>query len=143
MPIRREVRWVYPTDWRELSIAIRFKRAQGCCEHCGRPHGKTVAHLGDGRWWDEERQAWRCDKGRAVRRLLAPVADGVPKKTMRVVLATAHLNTTRAMTVRPTFAPCFNAAIFLHDKEEHRIRRRLTYRARKALGDLFTGPYPS
>jgi len=92
MPIRREVRWVYPTDWRELSIAIRFKRAQGCCEHCGRPHGKTVAHLGDGRWWDEERQAWRCDKGRAVRRLLAPVADGVPKKTMRVVLATAHLN---------------------------------------------------
>jgi len=42
-----------------------------CCEHCGRPHGKTVVHLGDGRWWDEERQAWRCDKGRAVRRLHA------------------------------------------------------------------------
>jgi len=51
MPIRREVRWLYPIDWRELSIVIRFKRAQGCCEHCGRPHGKTVVHLGDGRWW--------------------------------------------------------------------------------------------
>ncbi len=29
----------------------------------------------------------------------------------------------------------------LHDKPEHLRRRRLTYLARRALGDLFTGPY--
>ncbi len=29
----------------------------------------------------------------------------------------------------------------LHDKAEHLRRRRLTYLARRALGDLFTGPY--
>ena len=29
----------------------------------------------------------------------------------------------------------------LHDREEHLRRRRLTYLARRALGDLFTGPY--
>ena len=29
----------------------------------------------------------------------------------------------------------------LHDKLEHLRRRRLTYLARRALGDLFTGPY--
>ena len=47
MPIRRELRWLYPIDWRELSIAIRFKRAKGRCEGCDRPHDRLVMHLGD------------------------------------------------------------------------------------------------
>ena len=51
MPIRPEVRWLYPIDWRELSIAIRFRRAGDQCESCGPPHGRRVVHLGDGRWW--------------------------------------------------------------------------------------------
>jgi len=29
----------------------------------------------------------------------------------------------------------------LHDREEHQRRRWLTFRRRKALGDLFLGPY--
>lgn len=49
MPIRRHHRWLYPIDWRELSDAIRFRRAGGRCEGCGRPHGRAVLHLGDGR----------------------------------------------------------------------------------------------
>lgn len=28
------------------------REARGRCEQCGRRHGETVAHLGDGRWWD-------------------------------------------------------------------------------------------
>jgi len=45
MPIRRQHRWLYPIDWRELSATIRFRRAKGRCEHCGRPHLETVKHL--------------------------------------------------------------------------------------------------
>lgn len=52
MPIRPHNRFFYPIDWRELSEVIRFGRAKGCCEQCGRPHGQLVFHLGDGRWWD-------------------------------------------------------------------------------------------
>jgi len=44
MPIRRQHRWLYPIDWRELSATIRFRRAKGRCEHCGRPHLETVKH---------------------------------------------------------------------------------------------------
>ena len=81
----------------------------------------------------EERQAWRCDKGRAVRRLPAPVADGVPQKTTRVVLATAHHShdpsDDRPANLRALCQRCH----ILHDKEEHRIRRRLTYRAARPL----------
>ena len=54
MPIRRHHRWLYPIDWRELSASDRFGRAKGRCEGCGRPHGRVVLHLGDGRWRDEE-----------------------------------------------------------------------------------------
>lgn len=141
MPIRREFRWLYPIDWRELSIAIRFKRAQGRCEHCGRPHGKLVIHLGDGRWWDEEQRTWRCGKGRTVRRLPAPVDDAAHRLTTRIVLATAHLNHDPSDSRPGNLKALCQRCHILHDKEEHLIRRRITYRARRALGDLFTGPY--
>ncbi len=141
MPIRPEFRWLYPIDWRELSVAIRFKRAGGRCETCGRPHGKLVIHLGDGRWWDEDREVWRCGRGKTPRRSPAIVDDRRPVLTTRVVLATAHLNhdpsDNRPGNLRALCQRCH----MLHDKPEHLARRRLTYRARKALGDLFAGPY--
>jgi hypothetical protein len=31
----------------------------------------------------------------------------------------------------------------IHDRPEHLRRRRITWRARRALGDLFLGPYRS
>ena len=53
MPIKPELRYLYPIDWPQVSRWVRFVRAKGCCETCGRPHGQVVRHLGDGRWWDE------------------------------------------------------------------------------------------
>ena len=66
MPIRRELKGFYPIDWVELSRAIRFGRAKGRCETCGRPHGKMNSHLGDGRWFDPDREIWRDGQGREV-----------------------------------------------------------------------------
>ena len=63
MPIRSEYRFLYPIDWPQLSAAIRFRRAGGRCERCGRPHGQLVWHLGDGRWWDAEDGIWRNSRG--------------------------------------------------------------------------------
>lgn len=42
MPIRPENRNKYPKDWKEISIRIRFDRAEGRCECdglCGEDHG--------------------------------------------------------------------------------------------------------
>ena len=66
MPIRRELRYFYPIDWPQLSALVRFRRAEGRCERCGRPHSRTVHHLGDDRWWDGERETWRDGRGREV-----------------------------------------------------------------------------
>lgn len=115
MPIAPETRWLYPIDWRELSRVIRFGRAKGACERCGRRHGAEITHLGDGRgtWWDAEREHWRDGRGRRVRGLprpevieaMQPWLEGLepqdgqlrsrPAKwlpTTRVVLASAHLD---------------------------------------------------
>ena len=45
MPIRPENRWLYPIDWPQVSKWVRFVRAQGRCERCGRPHGEIVRRL--------------------------------------------------------------------------------------------------
>ena len=96
MPIRREDRHYYPIDWRELSAAIRFGRAKGRCERCGRPHGKTVYHLGDGRWFDDVADRWRDGRGRLVRTKTPPdprLADdetGIARTFVH--LACAHLD---------------------------------------------------
>ena len=66
MPIKPELRYFYPIDWPQVSRWVRFVRAKGCCEACGRPHGQVVRHLGDGRWWDEVRQTWRDGRGREI-----------------------------------------------------------------------------
>jgi hypothetical protein len=51
---------------------IRFERAKGRCERCGRPHGREIQHLGDGRWWDEDERTWRNARGRDA----CPAAGG-------------------------------------------------------------------
>ncbi len=40
--------WLYPINWLQLSRLVRFGRAKGACNRCGRPHGAEVTHLGDG-----------------------------------------------------------------------------------------------
>ena len=76
---------------------------------------------------------------------LQPRHVGVPLrrvlKQTRVVLATAHLDhdpsTSRPGNLRALCQRCH----MLHDRPEHRRRRRITWRSRRALGDLFQGPY--
>ena len=141
MPIRPELKGFYPIDWQQLSAVIRFEHARGQCEQCGRPHGQIISHLGDGRWFDAEQETWRDGQGRVITWLDYRDYLGGLKQT-KVVLATAHVNhdptDNRTRNLRALCQRCH----LLHDREEHRRRRRLTYRRRRALGDLFEGPYP-
>ena len=42
MPIKPELRFFYPIDWPQISHWVRFVRAGGKCQVCGRPHGAIV-----------------------------------------------------------------------------------------------------
>jgi hypothetical protein len=49
MPIARELRPLYGPDWRAISQRIRFDRAGGRCERCGRVQGEMVPGCRPGR----------------------------------------------------------------------------------------------
>jgi len=141
MPIKPEHRQLYPFDWTQLSASIRFRRAKGCCEHCGRPHGQFVAHLGDGRWWDEVDSAWRDGRGRRLKRspaLPAPLAD-LP--TTLVILACAHIDHDPTNNDGRNLMAFCQRCHLEHDRQDNRRRRWRTLRSRRALADLFLGPY--
>jgi hypothetical protein len=141
MPIRREHRFFYPIDWPQLSAVIRFGRAKGRCEACARPHGRTVFCLGDGRWWDEEAASWRDGAGGLVC-IEAGAADVLGEvRTTRVVLAAAHRNHDTSDNSPANLAAFCQRCHMIHDAPEHQRRRWRTLFMRKALGDLFRGPY--
>lgn len=141
MPIRPQDRFFYPIDWPQLSRVVRFERAQGRCEACGRPHGARVFCLPDGRWWDAEAGRWRDGRGRMS--CTAIGADDVlaAVRSTKVVLATAHRNHDTADNALRNLAAWCQRCHLSHDRPEHRRRRWLTLFSRKALGDLFLGPY--
>lgn len=147
VPIRPDHRWLYPIDWPELSRLIRFGRAGGRCEQCGRPHGADVIHLGDGRWWDEARGHWRDGRGRRARGASPTTqptlleGEGAPPRRTRVVLATAHRDHDPGNNASRNLAALCQRCHLLHDRPEHRRRRWTTLFRRRALGDLFLGPY--
>ena len=143
MPILARHRWLYPIDWRELSLSIRFRRAKGRCEGCGRPHGREVLHLGAGLWWDDDASTWRCGKGKRHRRLPPPHSTIMPMRRTRVFLATCHLDHDPQNNAPGNLAALCQRCHLLHDAPEHRRRRAVTVRARRACGDLFEGPYPT
>jgi len=139
MSIRRELRSLYPPNWKELSRRVRFDRAKGLCEVCGRPHAKLIRCLSDGRWFDPTQQTWRDRRGRRARwpDLLALV----PGRTTRVVLAAAHLDHNPSNNRWRNLKSLCQRCHLLHDRPYHRAQRGITYRRRYAAGDLFLGLY--
>ena len=139
MPIRHELRPLYPPDWKELSRQVRFDRAKGLCEVCGRPHAKLIRCLPDGRWFDPAQQTWRDRRGRRTRwpDLLALI----PARTTRVVLAAAHLDHDPSHNRWRNLKSLCQRCHLLHDRPYHLAQRWITYRRRYARGDLFLGFY--
>jgi hypothetical protein len=120
MPIKRELRWFYPIDWTQLSRWVRFERAKGACERCGRPHGEVVRCLRDGRWLDASRHLWRDGTGRPTSWPQPAEVTGLRKT--RVHLATAHLDhdpgNNRLLNLRALCQRCH----MLHDRPHHLAR---------------------
>jgi hypothetical protein len=139
MPIRPEMRDYYPRDWPEISRRVRFERAGGICQGCGRPHGMAVRCLPDGRWFDTSCLSWRNGRGRAAR--WPDLMEATQARQTRVILAAAHLDhnpgNNRTRNLRSLCQRCH----MIHDRPHHLAQRRITYLLRRALGDLFFGPY--
>jgi hypothetical protein len=139
MPIRREMREFYPSDWPEISRRVRFERAGGICQGCGRPHGVTVRCLPDGRWFDASYHSWRNGRGRTAR--WPDLVEATQARQTRVILAAAHLDHNPGNNRQRNLRSLCQRCHMIHDRPHHLAQRRITYLLRRALGDLFLGPY--
>jgi hypothetical protein len=139
MPIRPEMQGFYPRDWQEISQKVRFARAAGVCQSCGRPHGVNVRCLPDGRWFDAMRGTWRNGRGRPAR--WPDLVEMAQLRHTRVVLAAAHLDHDPRNNRRRNLRGLCQRCHMIHDRPHHLAQRRITYLLRRALGDLFLGPY--
>jgi 5-methylcytosine-specific restriction endonuclease McrA len=139
MPIRPELRCLYPANWRDISMRVRFKRAGGRCQNCKRPHGQEIKCLPDGRWFDPASGTWRSAQGRPAR--WPDLIEAIGTRSWTVRLAAAHLdNQPWNSSLRNLRALCQRCHL-AHDRPYHLARRRITYRRRWAIGDLFDGMY--
>ena len=158
MPIRSSQRWFYPIDWKQLSEQIRFDRAQGQCEHCGRPHGQTVVHLSRmavsgrrGLWWDQDRQRWRCERGKLLPPSLLPMPAKLATQHVqlafwpmveralwpmrsRVVLACCHLDHDPTNNASSNLRALCQHCHLEHDRTDNMRRRLSTAHAKRSSG---------
>ena len=83
---------------------------------------------------------WRDGQGRTLRTLPTIEDLGVIRAT-KVVLAAAHRDHDTANNAGTNLAAFCQRCHMNHDRPEHRRRRWRTLFRRKAMGDLFRGPY--
>jgi hypothetical protein len=140
MPIRRDLRGLYPANWAEVSRIVRFERAEGRCQVCRRPHGYVIRCLADGRWYDPQMRTWRTGKGRPCR--WPDLMEAFSLRTTKVILAAAHVNHNPARNGWRNLKSLCQRCHMIHDRPYHLAERRLTHLRRYASGDLFLGPYP-
>ena len=139
MPIRPELRPLYPPHWRELSSHVRFKRAEGRCQRLGGHTSSSCA-------------AYRTGAGSTRKpRHGGIVEDGLPagrpyggnsvSDDARRARSGAPGQRSDQQSAKNLRALCQRCHM-LHDRPHHLAQRWITYRRRSAVGDLFLGPYP-
>lgn len=100
---RKAQRSKYPKHWARISRRIRFERANGRCEWCGKPHGESVRVGAEGSWAGADGQ-WYSGRGKRIPGPMPWPKDAWWKHIIRtgghppeireavVVLQTAHLD---------------------------------------------------
>ena len=136
MPIRDEMKALYPPNWREISLAIRDRAGQRC-EECGIPNYEIGARE-DGKWWKaESKGTGERDNPRAGEEFPCRNGDEVRwLKTVRIVLTVAHLDhdprNCSPDNLRAWCQRCHNA----YDASMRRSGIRERARKGNAIGDL-------
>lgn len=136
MPIRPEMKALYPANWKQISERIRFKRAKNKCEKCGAPNGQTVFRSEDGTTYMLECGATHCSE---TGNLLGYTRGSeMPKgRFVKIVLTVAHLNHDPADCADENLAAWCQRCHLRYDHEMHKANSAQTRHSKKAVADLF------
>jgi hypothetical protein len=67
--------------------------------------------------------------------------EAIQERQTRVILAAAHLDHNPGNNRKRNLRSLCQRCHMIHDRPYHLAQRRTTYLLRRALGDLFFGPY--
>mgnify|MGYP002140804290 CR=1 FL=1 len=121
------------------TLAARVRLLLRIAEAVDHAHAQLIVQLKDGRWWDEGERCWRDDAGQP-----APwpdIVDFSASTRRKIYLGTAHLDHDPANSRLRNLRALCQRCHLRHDRKEHLRRRRHNRLRRRALGDLFSGPY--
>lgn len=140
MPIHPDLRPLYPSNWRELADGVKFERAKGRCERCGRPHGEPVWVFKYGGWIDPNTGKRYDGQGRPADVL--ETAEWPEGRFVKTVLTCAHLDQNPANNDQTNLAALCQRCHLQHDREHHRRRAYQNRRRPWAVADLFETEEP-
>lgn len=132
MPIRPELRPLYPSNWREISSKIRFDRARGKCEFCGAPHSKfTRSDIPDTFYDSYDEAAFSVSD---------PHENDA--KISRIILTTAHLDHDPTNNADENLRALCQKCHLAHDLPHHLLSRRINRERETRQGRLFPREEP-
>lgn len=120
MPIRPDLKLLYPANWKEISQQIRFVRASGRCERCDAPHGGIRLRSGD-----------------VVEDYHALNQVGFQLIGSKIILTTAHLNHDPRDNHEENLAALCQKCHLAHDLLHHLASRRINREKRTGQRRLF------
>lgn len=150
MSIRRPPRRSLPRDWLSISRRLRFEtvgpHGAGCCWQCGRPHGRVVLTLPDGRWLHPDRKVWLDAAGRDA--FWPDIIEACEARSTRVVLAACRMEAGEPRyhgVIAGLDEALSGLAVWCQRchilSRQYRGQTRLAVLSRRAMGDLFSGLY--
>lgn len=135
MPIHPELRPLYPPNWRELANWIKFERAGGHCEWCGREHGTTVLVIASGGWLDPETGECHDEQGRSLG--FCAQAEWPKGRLVKTILTCAHLDQNPTHNDPTNLAALCPRCHLRHDRRQYIQSAYRNRRKRWAVRDLF------
>ncbi len=119
----------YPKDWARISKRVRFERAKGVCEQCGKRHGEIVYQGPQGSWQRDGK--WIDASGKPIDQPppwpsrqwwdhLRRYGDPPHIKRVNVILHTAHLDHNPSNCADENLAAFCQACHLRYDIDLHR-----------------------
>lgn len=135
MPIHKENRARYPSDWPQISQLVK-ERARYRCEECGVPHLAWGWRDGRGRF-NEVNPAPLIEAGYKRPPFTLRTSDGFERKVIVIVLTVAHLDHTPENSDPRNLRAWCQACHLAYDAKHHQAARfERAHRAANTL-DLF------
>ena len=144
MPIRSEMKALYPSNWKQIRLDI-LTRAGHKCEKCGRPNGRQIVISPKGDWVEASEAGmpkgdWSDENGHWIA-YLAGFYDNINEanhgyRMAKTILTISHQDHDPTNNNPSNLRALCQRCHLRHDAKEHASNARKTRAKRSGQGEL-------